>query len=210
MFFYRESFTVIQTSFLKSNATNLLRPLSDDRPILANRAKENLPIKKESCIEELRKGRFYFHGHDKEGHPVAYYSLAMHDPKNRDLDAIFRAIAYSIEEEIAGMEDSFKGFTIIWDTRNTTMKNTDNEFLKEFLNFIKNHYPEVMVRMIISPVGLLQRGIWRLCSAFLDERRVARIKMVGDISGLKQFISDENLIAGMGGQDPYRFDPSAY
>jgi len=60
------------------------------------RRAENLPVTKESCLTELQKGRFYFHGSDKKGRPVAYYSLACHDPKHRDLAEIMRMMTYQV------------------------------------------------------------------------------------------------------------------
>lgn len=62
----------------------------------------------------------------------------MHDPKNRDLAEIMRMLAFQMEGVLAAMpEDGPQGITIVWDTRNTGLKNTDNEFLREFLQFFK-------------------------------------------------------------------------
>lgn len=49
-----------------------------------------------------------------------------------------RMLAYHMERVLATMpEDGPQGITIVWDTRNTGLKNTDNEFLREFLQFFK-------------------------------------------------------------------------
>ena len=77
---------------------------------------------KESCLNELKKGRFFFHGKDKAGRPVAYYTLSVHDPKNRDLAEIFRMMTFQVEQVLETMPEEIKGFTIVWDTRNTGMK----------------------------------------------------------------------------------------
>lgn len=65
-------------------------------PPRSPRRAENLPVAKESCLAELQKGRFYFHGVDKKGRPVAYYSLACHDPKHRDIAEIMRMMTYQV------------------------------------------------------------------------------------------------------------------
>jgi hypothetical protein len=68
--------------------------------------------------------------------PVAYYTLAVHDPKHRDVAEICRMLSFHIERVLT--EDGLqKGITIVWDTRNTGLKNTDNEFLREFLQFFR-------------------------------------------------------------------------
>lgn len=108
---------------VKAPATPLCpHPLHTSTYTSHHRREENLPVTKESCINELRTGRFYFHGHDKQGRPIAYYSLANHDPKNRDLAEIFRMMTYQIEKALENMSNDVTGFTIVWDTRNTGLK----------------------------------------------------------------------------------------
>ena len=55
---------------------------------------------------------------------MAYYTLANHDPKNRDLAEIFRMMTYEIEAALETMDEDVDGFTIIWDTRNTVRPTT--------------------------------------------------------------------------------------
>lgn len=35
-----------------------------------DRREDNIPVAKETCINELRTGRFYFRGKDKQGRPM--------------------------------------------------------------------------------------------------------------------------------------------
>jgi hypothetical protein len=140
---------------------------------------------------------------------VAYYSLAVHDPKNRDLAEIMRMLAFHMEAVLAAMPEAGpQGVTIVWDTRNTGIKQTDNVFLKEFLNFFRANYPEMMAQMLIAPTGMLQRSVWGVASRFLDERRAARIKMLPAMSDLLDFIDASELLATHGGANPWAFDPN--
>lgn len=85
-------------------------------------------------------------------------------------------------------------------------QNTDNEFLKEFLNFFRAQYPEVLAQMIIVPVGLLQRSVWNMACRFLDERRASRIKMVAGIEGLLEYVDGQELLSSHGGKNNWAFD----
>lgn len=51
-----------------------------------------LPVAKDSCINVLKKGMFYFQGTDKEGRPLGYLTMRGHDPKTRDLDECLRYV----------------------------------------------------------------------------------------------------------------------
>ena len=89
-----------------------------------------------------------------------------------------------------------------------SQQNTDNEFLREFLNFFRAQYPEVLAQLVIAPVGFLQRAMWNTFARFLDERRASRIRMVATMEGLREYVEPEELLASCGGEDAWVFDPS--
>lgn len=60
-------------------------------------------MSRESCAKELGSGRFYFHGTDLQGRPVAYLTMRGHDPKSRDLEAVLRAMVYVCEQLVASL-----------------------------------------------------------------------------------------------------------
>ncbi len=87
-------------------------------------------------------------------------------------------------------------------------KNTDSEFLREFLGFFRAQYPEVLAQLLVAPVGLFQRSLWGTFGRFVDERRASRIKMVASMEGLREYIEPDELLASHGGENPWTFDPA--
>lgn len=65
-----------------------------------------------------------------------------------------------------------------------------------------------MAQMLIAPTGVLQRSVWKVASAFLDERRAARIKMLPDMKALLEYIDAAELLATHGGSSAWAFDPN--
>lgn len=65
-----------------------------------------------------------------------------------------------------------------------------------------------MAQMLIAPTGVLQRSVWKVASAFLDERRAARIKMLPDMKTLLEYIDAAELLATHGGVNAWAFDPN--
>lgn len=175
---------------------------------MCHRQEETLPISRESVQRELRSGMLYFQGRDKAGRPVAYYSLAGHDPKSRDLTAIFKSVAYLLDQTLESLDEEEKGITMVWDTRRTRLRNTDGELMRELLAFFRAQYPELLCRMLVVPVGFVQRGVWRMACRFLDERRAATITMLPRIDSLQKYIDPQQLLATHGGKNPWTFDPS--
>jgi len=62
---------------------------------------ETLPIKKESCLGELRKGKFFSFGYDREDHPIVAYLAHMHNPNDSDVREVVRMMIYVVEETLA-------------------------------------------------------------------------------------------------------------
>jgi len=177
---------------------------------LNDRREENLPVCRDSCLEELQKGRFYMHGHDREGRPVLYFTLAGHDPQQKDMPQILQSLVYVIGQALEKMPTGVEDLTIVFDTRNTTSKNTDSEFLGELLHLFRDHYPERLHHMLVTPVGFFQRGLWNFLSHFLDHHRVSRVVMVPKIEGLLEYITPEQLLSTHGGKNHWMFDPTLY
>lgn len=65
-----------------------------------------------------------------------------------------------------------------------------------------------MAQMLIAPTGVLQRSVWKVASALLDERRAARIKMLPDMKALLEYIDAAELLATHGGASAWAFDPN--
>jgi len=86
-------------------------------------------------------------------------------------------------------------------------QNTDTEFLREFLNFFRAQYPEVLAQLLIAPVGFFQRTMWNTFARFLDERRASRIRMVATMEDLRDYISEKELLTTHGGKNTWHFDP---
>ena len=83
-------------------------------------------------MNELNKGIIYSHGVDKEGRPILIISAAKHNPKNRSIEELAKAILWMIEIHIKRIPENLSKYTILLDRTNAGTKNQDVAFLRRF------------------------------------------------------------------------------
>jgi len=171
--------------------------------------KTNWPPLKSSCLTEFKKGRSYVRGVDKEGHPLIIFHSYLHDPKDRDLEELGRMVVFNMETALSRMPKGKTKTTVLINRMNTT-HSADMEFMKHFTKIMQDNYPETSCRTIVYPSGIVFYGIWQIAQLFLDPVTRGKVKPVMYLSGVQEFIDNENIPAICGGSDTYEFNEADY
>jgi hypothetical protein len=164
---------------------------------------EILPVDKSTCTATLEKGMFFFAGQDLEGRQVAYFRMAGHDPKTRDLQEILRAIVYQVETKKAEMGDREFQVVVIIDRNNVTNANTDKPLMKEFFDLFAEKYPNKLNKVLVAPANLFFRTFWAGIKFTLPERIRNKVSLLAAQKDLQKFISEDQLHTSMGGKNEY-------
>jgi hypothetical protein len=168
--------------------------------------KDNPPVSKETCLGEILKGKVYYHGKDKEGHPLAIYRPRLNDPATRDMEEMSKMVMWWASVIIADMPPEISKCTILIDR--TDVGNPDKEFVHAFSSVFQNNYPERVSKVIVYPGGWLFVLLWNAIKWFLDPVTQAKVKPVMYLEGVQEFIDDEFIPRSMGGECDYDFDQS--
>jgi len=158
-----------------------------------------LPVDKTTCTTTLEKGMFFFAGVDLEGRQVAYFRMAGHDPKNRDLQEILRAIVYQVELKKAELGDREFQVVVIIDRNNVNGSNTDKPLMKEFFDLFAEKYPNKLNKVLVAPANLIFRTFWAGIKFTLAERIRNKVNLLPTQKDLQKFIAAEQLHTSMGG-----------
>ena len=162
-----------------------------------------LPVDKSTCTTTLEKGMFFFAGVDLEGRQVAYFRMAGHDPKNRDLQEILRAIVYQVETKKAELGDREFQVVVIIDRNNVTSANTDKPLMKEFFDLFAEKYPNKLNKVLVAPAHLIFRTFWAAIRLTLPERIRNKVNLLPAQKDLQKYIASEQLHTTMGGSFEY-------
>jgi len=172
--------------------------------------KSNWPVLKNSCLNEINKGKVYVHGTDNEGHPLLIYRVRMNNSSDRDVEEMGRMIMFFLATAVNAMPPDKSKFTILFDRTNFSKENSDIEFMRHMTPIMQNNFPERVHRVIVYPSGFVFYGIWNIVKWFLDPVTQAKVQPMLALSGVQQYINDEYISRDLGGECDFEFDPDLF
>ncbi|XP_019155892.1 PREDICTED: phosphatidylinositol/phosphatidylcholine transfer protein SFH11 isoform X2 [Ipomoea nil] len=177
-------------------------------------------ICKEFKYEEYRevKGLYPhgFHGVDRYGRPIYIDRVGMVDiNKLLEVTTIERFVKYHVSEQEKTLnlrypacslaaKKHIASTTSILDVKDVGMSNFSKPARYLFLEIQKidsNYYPETLHRLFIINAGSGFKVLWKAIRAFLDQRTLAKIQVLGNnyLKNLVEVIDPSNLPTFLGG-----------
>jgi len=169
--------------------------------------RDNLPVFKADCMEELSKKKALVHGFDKEGHPVIYFRAKYNDPWARNLDDALRAFIWCLEVAIARMGPEVSKVCIVIDRNGFTQKNVDFELARAVSKVLSANYPERLYRCIVHPAGMVYYSLWNTVKWFFDPATREKVVPLMYQSALQDYIAPDLLVASLGGEADIDVEP---
>ncbi len=165
----------------------------------------NVPVTKASCITEIKKGKLYHYGYDKENHPLLVYTTTKHFNNDRDIDEVVRMATWWIEKLVKELPSDKTKYTLLIDRTGQTNENSDVELVRAVGKILQDNYPERLYRCIVYPSGLVFWSLWNIIKWFLDPVTQAKVQPMMYFSGVQEFINDEYIPKNMGGKSEFEF-----
>lgn len=95
--------------------------------------KENYPILKQDCLNELKSGKIYVRGEDKQGRPIVVFKTAKSLPKQRNLKESVDLCFWTMEQAIQKLPKDKSKFTLLIDRTGHKLENNDLELIKKVI-----------------------------------------------------------------------------
>ena len=105
-------------------------------------------IKKEQCINEIKKGTAYIHGYDKEGRPLIIIHARMHLLDNRNLKESVLMTLWWTELAISMLPDDKSRFTILLD-RDNCDNPPDTEYMSAIAHVFQVNTSTICVSLLL-------------------------------------------------------------
>ncbi|EGG21683.1 cellular retinaldehyde-binding/triple function domain-containing protein [Cavenderia fasciculata] len=161
-------------------------------------------IKEDSIENELKSGKSFFHGTDKEGRPVCIVRTRKHDGTNRDIDEAQRYCVYVMESGKQMLKPGIETCTLIFDMSSFSTKNMDYPLVKFMVDMFQKYYPESLAKCLILNAPWIFMGFWHIIKHWLDPYTVSKVNFV-KTKQLADFIPTENLLQSYGGSSQFKY-----
>jgi len=161
-------------------------------------------ITEDTVENELKCGKSFFHGSDKEGRPICVVRTRKHDSSQRDLDEAQRYIVYVMETGKELLPEGIETCTLIFDMSSFSTKNMDYPLCKFMVEMFQKYYPESLSKCFILNAPWMFMGIWSIIKHWMDPYTVSKINFVKS-KQLLDYISPEQLLTTYGGHSKFKY-----
>lgn len=183
----------------------------------------------EDFLTQMRMGKSFLHGCDKEGRPLCHVRVRLHKQGEQSETALERYTVFTIETArymlVPPVETAVscslysidpylspvplsltRGFQcIIFDMSNFTLANMDYTPVKFMIKCFEANYPESLGAVLVHKAPWIFQGIWKIIRGWLDPVVAAKIHFTTTVEDLEQYIPKSNIIKELGGGDPFEY-----
>ena len=158
---------------------------------------------------QIKTGKAFIHGHDKEGRPCVVIKQSLHIPGETDMEEMIRYGFYIMEKALnEAAKVNKKDIVLLMDRIDFGWSNVDKRMItnRGINGIIQDYYAEKVYRVYIYPINWLFQTLMQMAGPFLSKETIEKMVYLNKEEELKQFFTDENLLKELGGTSEYKIN----
>ena len=144
-------------------------------------------------LEEIKIGKTYYMGHDKDGRPINYISVKDHIKGQFSTEDTEKLTILLMEIGRKLLIYPNESVTVIFDLNDFSMKNMDYQHLKFLINLLQNYYPESLGLGLIINSPWIFNACWFIIKPWLDPVVENKIHFIKNLDHLHKYVDQDNL-----------------
>ncbi|KAF2459674.1 CRAL-TRIO domain-containing protein [Lineolata rhizophorae] len=160
----------------------------------------------EDFMAQVRMGKSFLHGVDKEGRPLCHVRVRLHRQGEQSESSLERYTVYTIETARMLLRPPVDTATIIFDMTNFSMANMDYTPVKFMIRCFEANYPESLGAVIVYKSPWIFQGIWNIIRGWLDPVVASKVHFARTVDELSEFIPRSHIIAELGGDEDWAYE----
>ncbi|KAK2757681.1 hypothetical protein FQN54_004650 [Arachnomyces sp. PD_36] len=165
-------------------------------------AKEN----GEGFMAQLRLGKSFLHGTDKQGRPMCFIRVRLHKQGEQSETSLERFTVHVIETARLMLLPPVETATIVFDMTDFSLANMDYAPVKFMVKCFEANYPECLGVVLIHKAPWLFSGIWSIIKGWLDPVVAAKIQFTKTVDQLEEFIPRNHIPKDLGGDEDFTYE----
>ncbi|KAJ6261815.1 Patellin-5 [Drechslerella dactyloides] len=161
--------------------------------------------KNDGFMHQLRVGKSYIHGVDKENRPVCVVAVRLHRASEQTPESLERYTVYLIETTRMLLKSPVDTACILFDMTGFGMANMDYSPVKFMIKCFEAHYPECLGVCLVHNAPWIFQGIWKIIRGWLDPVVASKVNFTSKPSDLFQFIDPSHLPKSLGGDEDWSY-----
>ncbi|KAK8197064.1 uncharacterized protein BKA78DRAFT_376894 [Phyllosticta capitalensis] len=166
----------------------------------------------EDFLAQLRMGKSFLHGVDKEGRPMCFVRVRLHRQGEQSEPSLERFTVYTIETARMMLRPPVDTATVVFDMTGFSMANMDYTPVKFMIKCFEANYPESLGAVLVHKAPWVFQGIWTIIRGWLDPVVAGKVHFTRNTDELAAFVPRNQIPSELGGDEPYTYtyvEPSA-
>ncbi|OAL39591.1 hypothetical protein AYO20_00988 [Fonsecaea nubica] len=159
----------------------------------------------EDFLAQLRLGKSFLHGTDKEGRPLCFVRVRLHRGGDQTERALERYTVYVIETARLALRPPIETACIVFDMTNFTMANMDYTPVKFMIKIFEANYPESLGAVLVHKAPWIFQGIWKIIRGWLDPVVAGKVHFTSGVEDLEKFIPRSQIIKELDGEEDWEY-----
>ncbi|ORX76711.1 CRAL/TRIO domain-containing protein [Basidiobolus meristosporus CBS 931.73] len=153
----------------------------------------------------LQIGKGYLYGVDKEGRPVSFCHVRLHNKDDEPIEELEKFTIWLMETARLFLIPPADCVSVVFDMKDFSLSNMDYPFVSFMNKVLESHYPESLGVALILGAPWVFSGVWKVVSPLLDPVVASKVQFLDKYEDLQKFIEPSMLLKQFGGQNPYEF-----
>lgn len=168
-------------------------------------------IQESEIANELKSGKAFWYGCNKEKHPCLIIKTRRHFPGATTKEQTLRFGIHTIEQGVKKMEElGVARMCVIWDREGfSAKKNFDKSMLgimKQLMGILQDFYAERLDTVYVLKPNWFFKMIYGAMKPFLSEKTKNKMKLIDNPQkDLLKYFDSENLLKEYGGTSTYEY-----
>ncbi|GFP55129.1 CRAL-TRIO domain-containing protein C3H8.02 [Trichoderma asperellum] len=159
----------------------------------------------EDFLAQLRMGKSFLHGVDKQGRPICVVRVRLHRQGEQCEESLERCTVFLIETARMVLRPPVDTATVVFDMTGFSMANMDYTPVKFMIKCFEANYPESLGAVLVHNAPWLFQGIWKIIRGWLDPVVAAKVHFTNNKNDLQEFIEPEHILKELGGDEDWEY-----
>ncbi|KAJ5683058.1 hypothetical protein N7462_006223 [Penicillium macrosclerotiorum] len=176
-----------------------LKQSRDDKLTVKERKEGN------DFIAQLKTGKSFLHGFDRQGRPVNYVRVKIHKPGAQSEEVLERYIVHVIESTRLIVVPPIETGTIVFDMTGFSLSNMEYQPVKFIIKCFEANYPESLGQLLIHNAPWIFSSIWRLIHGWMDPVVASKVHFTKSVADLDKFIARDQIPQELAGDENWEY-----
>ncbi|KAH8653327.1 CRAL-TRIO domain-containing protein [Xylariales sp. PMI_506] len=156
-------------------------------------------------LAQMRLGKSFAHGIDKEGRPITVVRVRLHRAGEQSQESLERYTVYLIETARLLLTPPADTGTVVFDMTGFSMANMDYAPVKFMIQCFEANYPESLGIVLVHKAPWIFQGIWKVIQRWLDPVVASKIHFTNNAKDMSEFITLTKIPKELDGGDPWEY-----